>query len=530
MMVSGYIAAFTLAFYYTILYTLECIKQWKLRSTIAKKHDCAKPAAQRPWDILGLFNIYPSIKHFYRKAVLDNMSASFTQYGDTYSSRILHRRVYITRDPCNIRHILVTAFADFNSVDVRAHLFRPIAGESIFVQDGEHWKAVRALYTDMFSRARQLFSSNAQEAGFQALLQSASTGPGDQHAVELQQLFLKLILDVNSMLAMGVGTDALSPFQTADKKQFVESLIHAKRVMARNAFLGPLHHLLGKKDFQKACRNVKDFVERVVKDEFASRSQRIQIQANNKEITSKPEIHTNLQQLMLDKNNDIDHVRDEIVLVLIAGTDSVASLLSSTFYFLARHETVYAKLRKEIIDTFDTEKPTYEMLRKIPYLSHIFNEAMRLIAPVPINARTANRDTWLPSGGGKDGKSAILVHKGENVIYSSWASHRSTKTFGADAHEFRPERWEARSLRAEPALGYIPFSMGPRVCPGQQYALLQASYITIRIVQTYSQIRNRDARPWTEKIDLNLFNKHGVLVDMVPAEEDAREATDGTCG
>ncbi|KAL4797129.1 cytochrome P450 [Aspergillus venezuelensis] len=237
-----------------------------MRSVIVKEHNCAKPAVQHPCDLLGMFNIYSSIRHLYRKAVLDNISASFTKYGDTYSSRVLHRRVYIIRDSCNIRHILVTRFADFNSADVHAHLFRPIAGESIFMKDGKSWKAVRALYTDMFSRTRQLFSPEAQEAGVRAFLQNAFTGPEDHAAVDLQELFSRLILDINSMIVIGVGTDALSPFQDADKKHFVESFKHAKQVMTRKGFLDPLHHLLEKRTFQKACRNVKKVVERVVSE------------------------------------------------------------------------------------------------------------------------------------------------------------------------------------------------------------------------------------------------------------------------
>lgn len=49
----------------------------------------------------------------------------------------------------------------------------------------------------------------------------------------------------------------------------------------------------------------------------------------------------------------------------------------------------------------------------------------------------------------------------------------------------------------------------------EQYALLEASYATIRIIQTFDRLENRDVRPWTEKIGLNLSNKNGVLVELV---------------
>lgn len=91
---------------------------------------------------------------------------------------------------------------------------------------------------------------------------------------------------------------------------------------------------------------------------------------------------------------------------------------------------------------------------------------MRVYPPVPFNARTANRDTYLPAGGGPDGQSGVLIRKGQRVIFASWGSHRSTRSFGADALEFRPERWEG--LKSE-SLGYIPFSAGPRVCLGREW-------------------------------------------------------------
>lgn len=91
--------------------------------------------------------------------------------------------------------------------------------------------------------------------------------------------------------------------------------------------------------------------------------------------------------------------------------------------------------------------------------------AMRVYPPVPFNARTANRDTWLPSGGGKDGQSSVLVKEGERVVFASWGSHRSRKAFGDDAYEFRPERWEG--LKSD-SLGYVPFNLGPRACVGRK--------------------------------------------------------------
>ena len=85
--------------------------------------------------------------------------------------------------------------------------------------------------------------------------------------------------------------------------------------------------------------------------------------------------------------------------------------------------------------------------------------------PVPFNAKMANKDTWLPRGGGPSGTSSILIKKGQLVSFWSWASHRKPEIFGDDVELFRPERWEAIK---EDTPGFIPFQPGQRVCPGRK--------------------------------------------------------------
>jgi hypothetical protein len=87
---------------------------------------------------------------------------------------------------------------------------------------------------------------------------------------------------------------------------------------------------------------------------------------------------------------------------------------------------------------------------------------------VPLNQRTAEADTFLPLGGGPDHKSPLFVAKGTSVGYSLYAMHRRTDIFGADAEEFRPERWE-ENLR--PGWAYLPFNGGPRACLGREFPL-----------------------------------------------------------
>jgi cytochrome P450 len=91
--------------------------------------------------------------------------------------------------------------------------------------------------------------------------------------------------------------------------------------------------------------------------------------------------------------------------------------------------------------------------------------------------------------------------------------HRRTDFFGADSEVFRPERWEA--LR--PGWEYLPFNGGPRICLGQQYALTEAGYVTVRLMQEFARLEPRDPDGWSENLTLTLCSNKGTLVGLIPA-------------
>lgn len=118
-----------------------------------------------------------------------------------------------------------------------------------------------------------------------------------------------------------------------------------------------------------------------------------------------------------------------------------------------------------------------------PYriLSDSDRPALRLFPPVPVNNRTAHETTTLPTGGGPDGTSPILVRKGENVAYCVYAMHRRKDLYGTDAEDFRPERWDDANLplyqdSVTAAWGYLPFNGGPRVCLGRKHTAFHRKF------------------------------------------------------
>lgn len=101
-------------------------------------------------------------------------------------------------------------------------------------------------------------------------------------------------------------------------------------------------------------------------------------------------------------------------------------------------------------------------------------------------------------------------------MYSVYAMQRRKDIYGPDADEFRPERWlsdnPAGPLR--PGWGFLPFNGGPRICIGQQYALTEAAYTVVRLLQTFKGLENRDKNPWEEHLGVTLSSRHGTNVGL----------------
>jgi cytochrome P450 len=144
--------------------------------------------------------------------------------------------------------------------------------------------------------------------------------------------------------------------------------------------------------------------------------------------------------------------------------------------------------------------------------SNGLNLALRLYPVVPFNVRTANKDTCLPVGGGPDGTAPVFVPEGQEVLYSVYTMHRSPEIYGPDADEYRPERW----ANLKPGWAYIPFNGGPRICIGQQFALTEAGYTTVRLIQAFSSLESRDPNPFEESLALTLSSNNGTKVALTP--------------
>lgn len=332
--------------------------------------------------------------------------------------------------------------------------------------------------------------------------------PRDGSTVNLQTLFFQLTLDSATEFLFGESVNSLGGNEGSDQHRFGIDFDYAQTVVGKRNRTSWIVALSRDKEYDRACKFVHAFVDQIV--------YRALEQSKSRD-PEKPAEESGRYVFLTEvakRTSDPKQLRDECLNILLAGRDTTASLLSHTFHVLARRPDIFNKLKAEV-DELGGARPDYETLKSMKYLKYVLNESLRLYPVVPANARFSNKNTTLPRGGGPDGMSPIFIPKGTTVLYNVAAMHYRKDIYGPDAHEFRPERW-APEEGLRPGWGYLPFNGGPRICVGQQFALTEASYTIVRLLQEFDGVENRDQTPWTEQIMLTMAVGNGVHVALTP--------------
>lgn len=346
----------------------------------------------------------------------------------------------------------------------------------------------------------QIADLDLLEKHTQALLKAI---PTDGATVDLQVLFHRFSMDTSTEFLFGSSTNSLDPNRAAYEGMLATNVDDALEAVFTAAKYGPLRYFY-QSNGPAAAKAARKAMDGFVKEAISAQSKTEETgDANGGYI---------LLHELIRQTQDPTRILDECMNVLVAGRDTTASLLSLLWFQLARRPDIWEKLQGEV-DELNGDLPTYQRLRDMKYLKYCTNETLRLFPSVPFVPKMALKDTTLPHGGGKDGKSPMFVAKGTRIQYSMWALHRNKVVYGEDADEFKPERWADSSLR--PGWNFLPFGGGPRACLGQQFALTETYYVTIRLMQIFRRIEARGPEEFFENVTLVLSCGPGTQVSLL---------------
>jgi len=175
---------------------------------------------------------------------------------------------------------------------------------------------------------------------------------------------------------------------------------------------------------------------------------------------------------------DAEMVKNSVLTILGAGHETTASGVTWTLWLLATHQEVQDRLRAECQELLMVyENPPFDKLKELPFLNAVVKESLRVEPPVPATVRQAKKDAVV------DG---ILIRKGTVIYIPSFAVNTDINgPWGADAHEFKPERWYNLPEGFDPSLSLLTFIAGAHQCIAKTMAQTEMALMTCMLIANF---------------------------------------------
>jgi cytochrome P450 len=176
--------------------------------------------------------------------------------------------------------------------------------------------------------------------------------------------------------------------------------------------------------------------------------------------------------------------------LVFAGSETTATVLSGFFFLIGSHPEVLAKLTKEVRSSFNNEEEiTLTSVGQLEYMLACLDEALRMYPPVPIGMPRV-----VPKGGFRI--AGHMVPEDTSVAVWQLAAHYSERNF-TEPEKFHPERWLSdEKFASDDLAARQPFSVGPRNCIGRNLAYAEMRLIVARILYRYDVELSPGSEDW----------------------------------
>ena len=346
------------------LYVLRhCVITWLARRTRASRHQCSPPPALPQKSLLmGVDIILDTISAVRSRELLNRIQKTYQRQGNTLTKQILLSSTICTIEPENLKSILSTNFRRYGITGVRKNALLPFLGHSILLADGTAWTHARAMFRPAFSKKQisDLEMFDVHVRGLIAAIKDA--GP----TLDLEHLFRKFATDVTTESMYGVSICSL---QSESFKGVMKAFQEAQDGCERRARLGQLANLVPQPSLNKSVRVVRDYIEKHI--ERAREHQEGKGGLGKEKTEERYVLLHELDQAMDDKKQ----LRNELITVFFAGRDTIASLLCSLFFTIAKRPDIWLRIRSEV-GQLKGERPTFEQLKSMQYVTHCLHESM----------------------------------------------------------------------------------------------------------------------------------------------------------
>jgi cytochrome P450 len=418
-------------------------------AVIAPAPTQAVPGPGRQW-------LFGNLKEFGRDQ-LGTMTRWAREYGDLVSARFGPRNVVFANHPDLVEEVLVNQNRKFIK-HYRLRQTRRTLGQGLLTSEGEFWRGQRRLAQPAFHRDRIAAYGRLMVDFTARLLESWHDG----QVRDVQEDMMRLTLEIVAKTLF----DAEIAGDTALASAAMETLMRS--------FIARTGRLLAPPHWFPTPLNLR--VERAI-----SRLERILAKVIA-ERRAGGEDRGDLLSMLLHAQDEESgrqmsdqQLRDEVMTLFMAGHETTANTLAWTWVLLSAHPEAEAQLHAELDQVLGDRLPTTADLPRLKYAESVINETLRVYPTVWVIGREAIEPVEL--GG-------YSIPAGTTVFMPQWVIHRDGRWF-QDPEAFRPERWEGGFLQRIHRYAYFPFGGGPRICIGNNFALMEATLILATIARKY---------------------------------------------
>jgi len=210
-----------------------------------------------------------------------------------------------------------------------------------------------------------------------------------------------------------------------------------------------------------------------------------------------------------------NHITDEDIfgncgVLIVAGSETTATVLSSAIYFLLKNPEVMSKLVAEIRSGFkDPSEINFISISKQKYTLACLNETLRLFPPVPSGlSRVVPRDGDLIDGKWVSGGTHVSVLQlAANTSESNWLR----------PFDFIPERWmdDPRFIHDDQS-AMQSFSTGPRNCIGKNLAYIEMRLVLTRLLWEFDIELVNEQQEWNNARVFMIWEKNPLFIRLKP--------------
>lgn len=370
-------------------------------------------------------------------------------------------RSYLCNDPALVDLVLKERPRDFPKSDRLREGLAPLLGRSVFVTNGAEWEAQRRIIDPAFERGRLKETFPAMHAAALAARDRLVARAGEE--VEIEEEMSHAAADVIFRTLFSIPIEnriAADVFREFRGYQRAQPLLNLAAFLPLPALLPRFHA----RRTRASARAIRGLITRLTEERMAAIRAGVAPDDLATKIMTTPDPETGACF------NTAEMV-DQVAIFFLAGHETSASALAWALYLLALFPEAQDRVAAEVAMIGD--RPDFSMLSGLPFTRDVFREALRLYPPVPMMVRENRcperfRDRPLAPGA--------------QIVLSPWHLHRHERIWD-QPDRFDPDRWQSRAGREAARDAYLPFSAGPRVCPGAGFAMVEGPLILALLVK-----------------------------------------------